>query len=121
MMTALVFIALWATLNMYHFYTLSSPGHDTLYNSFDATARWLYDRQANNIYVNEYDYSLCIRFQYETHGKEVLLDTHQPVAGKEYMYLVIHHSRPYPEQLPLAQYRQVYEDTEAIIYEIVQK
>jgi hypothetical protein len=112
---------LFAATNIYNFNALTSPDAYTIYDSFDATAQWLYHHNANNIYANEYDYSLCIRFLYETNGREVSIDTNQPEAGREYRYLVIHPSRPYPAQIALSQYRQVYKDREAIIYKILQK
>ncbi|MDO1446040.1 hypothetical protein Q0590_07245 [Rhodocytophaga aerolata] len=103
-------------LNVYTFYSLTKPGQFPAYKSFDATAQWLYNHRANNIFVNEYDYSLCIRFLYETRGHEIHLDTNQPQPGKEYTYVVIHKNSPYPAQLLLNQYTQVYTDSQIAIY-----
>jgi hypothetical protein len=110
---------LYILLNVYTFYTLTTPGQFPAYKSFDATAQWLFRHRANNIFVNDYDYSLCIRFLYETSGKEIQLDTNQPEPGKQYTYLVIQKKSPYPAQVPLNQYTQVYNDSQIKIYEKV--
>jgi hypothetical protein len=106
-----------ACLNICNFNILTSPHNYTLYNSFDATAQWLYQHNANIIFVNDYDYSLCIRFQYETQGREVLIETNQTAASQEYNYLVVYSGAPFPDNFSLASYKQVFEDTIAVIYE----
>jgi hypothetical protein len=109
---SLVYIA----LSVYNFYLITKPGQFPAYQSFDATAQWLFRRQANNIFVNDYDYSLCIRFLYETNGQEIQLYTNQPEPGKPYHYLVIYPGHLFPVQIPLNQYTRVYADGQVIVY-----
>jgi hypothetical protein len=109
-----------ASRTIFTFTILTQPSQYRLYTSFDTTALWLYQHNANNIYVNDYDYGLCIRFQYETNGRDVLMDTNQPVPGKEYTYLVLHSSIPPAELFALAHYNKVFEDREVVIYKIEQ-
>jgi hypothetical protein len=106
-----------ACLNVYNFNILTTPGNYTLYDSFDATAQWLYQHNANNIFVSDYDYSLCIRFHYETQGREVLIETNQFAADGQYKYLVLYSGAPLPDKFLSATYNQVFEDSMAVIYE----
>lgn len=116
LLLAAILILGFISLSNYKFQAITAPGQFSLYKSFDATAQWLISHNADNIFVNEYDYSLCIRFLYETSGREIQLDTNQPEPDKQYTYLVIDASRPFPSQLHITHYQQVYRSEEVIIY-----
>jgi hypothetical protein len=109
--------ALYISFNSFQLYKDTAPEKFDLYDSFDTISSLLYQKQADIIYVNMYEYSLCIRFQYETNGKSIHLDSQQQESGKEYKYLVIHKRYAVPEQISLTDYKIIYSDVEAVVYE----
>ncbi|QHT69363.1 hypothetical protein GXP67_23340 [Rhodocytophaga rosea] len=111
--------AFYISFNSFQFYRDTAPEKFDLYDSFDNISSLLYQKQADIIFVNMYEYALCIRFQYETNGKPIDLDSQQTESGKEYRYLVIHKEYAVPEQISLANYKVIYSDAEAVVYEKV--
>jgi hypothetical protein len=107
---------LYIGVSTYTFYKKTNVQEFSLYESFDKTSQFLYQKKANHIFVNVYEYSLCIRFLFETNRRTVEIDTNYPIDGATYNYLVIHTSRPFPSQISPLQYEPVYRDKEATIY-----
>jgi hypothetical protein len=103
-------------LNTYRW--LASPAGRGIYNSLDGVTQWLYQHRADDIYVQYYEYGLCVRFAYETNGQPVRLDVGADRfrAGHPYRFVIVHRSHLLPPQLA-GKYRTVYQDDEARIYE----
>lgn len=110
-------IVVYISIPVISFAKLTSPANFDRYHSFDKTANLLYNKRADSLFVNEYDYGLCVRFQFETNGKTIHIDTDQINAEAMYNYLVIHKSRPIPKSLDLSNYSITYTDSEVKVYQ----
>jgi hypothetical protein len=108
---------LYIVFNALQFYKDTAPDRFDLYDSFDNISSLLYEKQADGIFVNMYEYALCIRFQYETNGRAIQLDSQQINPGNAYHYLVLHKEYSIPPQISLSQYKIIYSDAEAVVYE----
>lgn len=91
---------------------------NTIYHSWDGVANYLYRHEANLIYVQYYEYGLCVLFQYETNRHPVELDIGADRFDwqKNYNFVVVHKSHLFPKALKQADYQLVYTDAEAKIY-----
>ena len=89
-----------------------------IYNSLDGVTHWLWTHKATNLFVQYYEYGLCIRFQYETNQHPIELDigADRFFPEKKYNFVVVHKSHPFPQGLPPLDYATVYQDEEATIY-----
>ncbi len=102
------------------FRQLSSPQGRGIYNSLDGVSNWLYEHRADRIFVQYYEYGLCIRFAYETNARAIELDVGADrfLARKKYNFVVVHQSNRFPGGLPAADYRLVYDDGQAQVFEL---
>jgi|GEM_PF-1019733 len=91
-----------------------------LYDSLDAVAALLYRRGAESVFTRNYEYNLCIRFAFRTRGEAVRVDTDVPAAGVRYGYVVVPHGEAFPAGLPRSAYRLLYEDPQAVVWELAE-
>lgn len=103
---------------LYTFGQLVTERGKGIYTSLDGVSGWLFRHRADNIYVQYYEYGLCIRFQYETNHRPIGLDVGADrfSSEKKYTFVVVHNDHRFPAALPTAAYRKVYQDAEAVIY-----
>jgi hypothetical protein len=87
-----------------------------LYDSLDRVAALLYDRQAQSVFTRNYEYNLCIRFQFGTNGRSIRADTGTPEPGFRYQYVVVPRGEAFPQALPRGAYRALYNDPEAVVF-----
>ncbi len=100
------------------FQQLITPKGRGIYNSLDGVTQWLWQHKANNLFVQYYEYGLCIRFQYETNRHPIELDigADRFFPEKKYNFVVVHKSHRFPQELLPRDYDTVYQDAEATIY-----
>lgn len=120
--SAIAFIAVfgYVGLCLADFRESASPQGRGIYNSLDGVSNWLYEHRADRVFVQYYEYGLCIRFAYETNGRAIELDVGADrfLARKKYNFVVVHQSNRFPGGLPAADYRLVYADGQAQIFEL---
>ncbi len=117
---ALIAVFGYAGFCLTDFRQLSSPQGRGIYNSLDGVSNWLYEHRADRIFVQYYEYGLCIRFAYETNARAIELDVGMDrfLARKKYNFVVVHQSNRFPGGLPAADYRLVYDDGQARVFEL---
>ncbi|MDJ1503332.1 hypothetical protein [Xanthocytophaga agilis] len=101
------------------FQQLTTPEGKGIYNSLDNVSHWLYDHQADGVFVQYYEYGLCILFQYETNHRTIQLDigADRFSTKKKYNFVVVHKDHLFPASLSMSSYQIVYKDTDATIYQ----
>ncbi|MDJ1472096.1 hypothetical protein [Xanthocytophaga flava] len=101
------------------FHQLTTPKGKGIYNSLDNVSYWLYSHQANGVFVQYYEYGLCILFQYETNHRTIQLDigADRFSTKKKYNFVVVHKDHEFPASLSMSSYQIVYKDTDATIYQ----
>jgi hypothetical protein len=87
-----------------------------LYDSLDRVAALLYERQAQSVFTRNYEYNLCIRFQFQTNGRALRVDTGTPEPGFRYEYVVVPRGEDFPQTLPRGAYQPLYRDPEAVVF-----
>jgi len=118
--TVAALVAVTHTVACLHtFRYLALPTGRGIYNSLDGVANWLYEHRADTVFVQYYEYGLCIRFKYETNHQPIELDigADRFSSQKKYTFVVVHKQHSFPALLMPSAYRLVYKDAEATIYQ----
>ncbi len=109
----LVFIFIIFNLNLIN--QIAFPIYFNWYNSADRVANFLYKENAQGIFFNTYEMSLCTRFQYETNDRQIFCSSHGNAPLKQNNFIVI-------EQpgiiYNLTGYKLVYSDPITKIYKL---
>lgn len=117
---ALILVVAYAVFCLSAMQNLSSVRGRGIYNSLDGVSAWLYGHHADHVFVQYYEYGLCILFAYETNQRAIGLDigTDRFSAQKRYNFVVVHQSHRFPAGLAAADYRVAYHDGQAKIYQL---
>jgi hypothetical protein len=67
------------------------------YKSADAVAAWLYNRNAQRLFFNTYEQSLCVRFYYQSRDRTVDMQVQRFEKAKDCLYLVVDKAQRKPD------------------------
>jgi hypothetical protein len=102
----LLFTLLFVGHTFYQMYQIAHPEKTNFYTSADNVAQLLFSQNADNLYFNSYDYSLCTRFLYETSERRVRISVREE-QKEQFNYLVLEKSSP---QTNTSHFSLIFED-----------
>jgi len=116
LISLVVFIFIIFNLNLIN--DIAFPKHFDWYNSADKVADFLFKENAQGIFFNTYEMSLCTRFHYETNDRQISCTSHGNAPLIQNNFIVIEKTGPLSN---LTGYDLIYNDTITKIYKLEKK